>query len=518
MPGSCLWAKESCTGSRSPEMLVSPTVMPTTVSSRTCPVWLTSCVGGMLPEPSRQQQALAAGGMPAVPARTLNMPSCWMLRTVTTTRAVWLLRNRNVSLGRWMWAAFPCSVAFSTLGSCGGEQRWGGCLLAVSPLCSGPSSLAPGTNPALPGWVLLSNISRSPESRRGEPHPQHPAAKGQSWEQLLGEPQPTITLWDMVPWDTQRAGDPCVGTRSHTFLLLLLVPLTTRLLLGQLLGEGSSLPSAISHDPFPSCHGSLTQPWTRVEEEHAMASPAPGRGRGGVLGRHGAFHTRERGTPHLHGGKGDEDIVGNGPADVQEQHPQAGQPVAQHRHCRLQQPAGREGCGTRGRGALSPPSPTTAALMLPEPVLPQAGAGRAVGASQLRAALGQVGAGGPVTSLLRLRRGAAPVVPVAPPQGCAEGSGVTVGHEAPGRGRDGGYHSLSQLSCPRAASGRRAGGEMGGKPQNLRSALPLPTGEGAGRRIWQLPGSKGAALQLCGLQKAAGLPSGLGKAKPLCLR
>lgn len=33
--GSSLWAKVSCTGSCSPEMLLSPTVMPTTVLSKT---------------------------------------------------------------------------------------------------------------------------------------------------------------------------------------------------------------------------------------------------------------------------------------------------------------------------------------------------------------------------------------------------------------------------------------------------------------------------------------------------
>lgn len=65
-----------------------------------------------------------------MPARTLNMPSCWMLRTVTTTRAVWLLRDRNISLGTWILPAFPFSVVFSILGSCSGEQRWG--LLAGS--------------------------------------------------------------------------------------------------------------------------------------------------------------------------------------------------------------------------------------------------------------------------------------------------------------------------------------------------------------------------------------------------
>lgn len=33
--GSSLWSKVSCTGSCSPEMLLSPTVMPTTVLSKT---------------------------------------------------------------------------------------------------------------------------------------------------------------------------------------------------------------------------------------------------------------------------------------------------------------------------------------------------------------------------------------------------------------------------------------------------------------------------------------------------
>lgn len=57
-----------------------------------------------------------------MPAHTLNMPSCWILRTVTTTLTVWLLRDWNISLGRWILPAFPFFVVFSLLGPCGREQ------------------------------------------------------------------------------------------------------------------------------------------------------------------------------------------------------------------------------------------------------------------------------------------------------------------------------------------------------------------------------------------------------------
>lgn len=85
------------------------------------------------------------------------------------------------------------------------------------------------------------------------------------------------------------------------------------------------------------------------------------------------------------------------------------------------------------------------------------------------------------------------------------------------RARLGGTTHRHSSPVPQQRLEEECNREMGGKPQILGSVLPPPTGEGGGRRMWQLPGSKGAALQLHGLQKAAGQPSGLVKAKPLCL-
>lgn len=57
-----------------------------------------------------------------MPAGTWNMPSCWMLRTITT-RTVQLLRDQNISLGSWILPAFPSCVVFSVLGPCS-EECW----------------------------------------------------------------------------------------------------------------------------------------------------------------------------------------------------------------------------------------------------------------------------------------------------------------------------------------------------------------------------------------------------------
>lgn len=59
-----------------------------------------------------------------MPAGTWNMPSRWMLSTITTTRAVQPRRDRNISLGSRILPAFPSRVVFSARGPCGGEERW----------------------------------------------------------------------------------------------------------------------------------------------------------------------------------------------------------------------------------------------------------------------------------------------------------------------------------------------------------------------------------------------------------
>lgn len=124
---------------------------------------------------------------------------------------------------------------------------------------------------------------------------------------------------------------------------------------------------------------------------------------------------------------------------------------------------------------------------------------------------GQIKAEGLITALLQLHQDAtAPVVLVTPTQGWGQGDQGDhwvpwhwVGTE--GKGRDGRDHSPAQLSCPLAASGKKAHGEMGGKPQNLGPVLPLPTG------------LKEAALKSHWLPKAAGQALGLARAKPPCL-
>lgn len=149
--GSCLWAKVSCTGSCSPEMLVSPTVMPTTVLSRTCPVWLSSCVGTALPEPSRRvasvsgQKDAGNASLYLKHAKLLDVEDCHHHTLCLAAQGLEYL------LGELDFACLPllCHI------QCRGALRWrtamGGCLLVASPLCSGPTSLAPGTNSALPG-------------------------------------------------------------------------------------------------------------------------------------------------------------------------------------------------------------------------------------------------------------------------------------------------------------------------------------------------------------------------------
>lgn len=115
------------------------------------------------------------------------MPSCWMLRTVTTTRAAWLPRDWNTSRGRRILPAVPSSIELIVMGPCSKEQ-WSGGLLqaashsATSPL-SGPTSLAPGTNSAPLRWVLLSKTARSP---RADPSHQCSTAKGQTRGQTPG--------------------------------------------------------------------------------------------------------------------------------------------------------------------------------------------------------------------------------------------------------------------------------------------------------------------------------------------
>lgn len=110
-----------------------------------------------------------------MPAGTWNMPSCWMLRTITT-RTVQLLRDQNISLGSWILPAFPSCVIFSVLGPCS-EECWE-LLTGTFTSLLGPHQPCSKhkLSPARGG--LLSNISGTPKGGRAEPHPQHPAELG----------------------------------------------------------------------------------------------------------------------------------------------------------------------------------------------------------------------------------------------------------------------------------------------------------------------------------------------------
>lgn len=98
-------------------------------------------------------------------AHTLNMPSCWMLRTVTTTRAAWLPRDWNTSRGRRILPAVLSSIELIVMGPCIKEQWSGGLLQAASHSAASP--LSGPTSPAQVGFTEQN--CQEPEGRPFSP-------------------------------------------------------------------------------------------------------------------------------------------------------------------------------------------------------------------------------------------------------------------------------------------------------------------------------------------------------------
>lgn len=269
--GSSLWANVSFTGSCSPEMLPSPTVMPTTVLSKTCAVWLASCGEETLQELS--WWVVSAGGSMkgagnASPylehVKLLDIEDCHHHRHCFATQ------GPEYPPGEVDFTCLPFPCAVQLAGALRQRRTVRARCCWVTSLFRTHQSCSRHKFSAQVG--LLSNISRSPEGRREEPHPQHPASMG---AELGVGPSRFSTHHHTWSPGTSRAWESLWVGRRHKVTHLSFFPTSHSPrppgLLGWLLGDGSFLPSTTS------CQGMLKQPH-REEEEHSKAHQALGQG------------------------------------------------------------------------------------------------------------------------------------------------------------------------------------------------------------------------------------------------
>lgn len=203
--GSCRWVKVSCTGSRSPEMLVSPTVMPTTVSFRTCPVWFTSCVGATLPELS-QQVASASGQRDAgnaswylEHAKLLDVEDCHHHTRCPAAQGPEYLP------GELDFACLPLLRLVQHPGALRWRAAVGGCLLsALYP----PTLLQAQIQPC-PGGFCSGTPAGAPRAEGENPIPSNQQQRGRAGSSSQKSFNPPS------PHGTDRVGEPGGGQEAQ---------------------------------------------------------------------------------------------------------------------------------------------------------------------------------------------------------------------------------------------------------------------------------------------------------------
>lgn len=343
--GSSLWANVSCTGSCSPEMLLSPTVMPTTVLSKICAVWLASCGGETLQELS-WWVASAGGSMKdagnASPylehVKLLDIEDCHHHRHYFASQGPEYLPGEV----DFTCLLLPCGV--QPAGALWQRTVRGCCCWVTSLFRTHQSRSRHKFSPVQVD--LLSNISRSHEGRREELHPQHTASIGAELGVGPADSLPTITH---NPLRHPEPGESLWMGRRHKIThvsppFLPHTPPDHLVCWDGSLGRALSSQAPLHVTPF---QGMLKQPH-KGGRRAQQGTPSPGEGAEGCLEGVGpSKQGRGRGTSHRCGGESNEDITGDSPADIQEQPLEPSQLSVL---APLQQPGGQEGCRTGGRG------------------------------------------------------------------------------------------------------------------------------------------------------------------------
>lgn len=149
-----------------------------------------------------------------MPACTSNIPSCRTLRTVTTTRALWLLRDRNISLGSWILPAFPFSVMFSILGPCGGEQGWGIACWQCHVSAQDPPTFLQAQIQPCPGGVCSAISAGAPRAEGENLIPRTQQQRGRIGTSFQESPKPPSLRGAWSPgtsreWESLGMGREC---------------------------------------------------------------------------------------------------------------------------------------------------------------------------------------------------------------------------------------------------------------------------------------------------------------------